>query len=467
MLLALLLSLLLSVPTVRAQTLSSDGSMNWGITTTGPSTAAVNGTALVVTAAALTIGLVATGGVPATMVATGRALTLAGQYVGPIAASMLRAAAARGPLTGAMLALALALGSDASYDAASNSFLAKNPSDPTVMSGGGFGSCQQAVTAGMGYGSVVDYARTSDGAKLVYRILYADDPRDPGIASVVYCSGVLPGNPKSGQPAGLYGWVVSSFPPAGTPVAATDAQLSSAAASSAALAKVWDAGGCGAKVKMYRDTVDPSDPCAQIVNNPQGTWSPVNLPNGGYIAFPGKTETTTDGSGNVIGTRTTVPTAKVDANTNQPTMGAYPVIVTPGQVVTTTIKNADGSTTTTTATTTNPGQTAEQPQDGTATFNGGDAALYDKKTKTFAEVLANFQKTLNDAPWMQAAKGFFTVSFGAAACPQWTVAANHWVTVPLDAGAYFCSQTAMVLYGLGGAIVLAVAAWAAFRIAFL
>ena len=76
--LALLLALVLSVPTVRAQTLSSDGSLNWGITKTGPSTSTVNGTNLVIAAAALTIGFVATGGATAAIAATGRAVTVAG-----------------------------------------------------------------------------------------------------------------------------------------------------------------------------------------------------------------------------------------------------------------------------------------------------------------------------------------------------------------------------------------------------
>lgn len=57
-----------------------------------------------------------------------------------------------------------------------------------------------------------------------------------------------------------------------------------------------------------------------------------------------------------------------------------------------------------------------------------------------------------------------TISGGA--CPHWTVAASRWLPA-LDAGQFVCSDTMINLYRMGGVIVLIVAAWAAFRIAFL
>jgi hypothetical protein len=242
--------------------------------------------------------------------------------------------------------------------------------------------------------------------------------------------------------------------------------LSAAIQAPAVLAKVWDAGGCPAKVTTYRDTVSADDPCAQIIGNPNGTWTPVTVPNGGAISFPPTTDTTKDAAGNVTGTRTTAPTAQVAANTNQGTMAASPVIVTPGQTVVNSVKNADGSTTTTTTTTTNPATSKEQPQDGSSTFSAGDATLYTKKSRTWAQVLTDFQTTIRGAAWYQSTTGFFNVTITGGSCPHWTMAANKWLPA-LDAGQFVCSSTMVGLYQLGGVIVMIVAAWAAFRIAFL
>ncbi|GAA7769415.1 hypothetical protein HpMS107_51440 [Helicobacter pylori] len=443
----------------RAQTLSSDGSLSWGITkSSGPSTSTVNGTSLVIAGAALTIGLVATGGVPAAIVATGRALTVAGAVVGPIAAGMLRAAVARGPLTGAMLALALALGSDAAYDSASNSFKSAQTTQ---------------------YGPYVWFAPGHDTSGP----FYADPPTMcNALAQAAGLPGVQSFSPSGGTSNGYYiqytcsakdasgSWVSlgSMYSKATTvqTVPSTDAQLGSAAAAPSALAKVWDAGGCGAKISLYRDTVDPSDPCAQIVNSPGAVWTPVGLPNGGYITFPPKSQTVTDSTGKVLQTTTTTPTAQVNANTDQPTMGVSPVIVTPGSVVKTVTNNADGTQTTTTTTSTNPGTKTEQPQDGTATFGAGNSTLYTPKGKTMASVLNAFSTAIQQAPWFTATTGWFNVTAGSASCPVWVVPKTDY-TPAVDMSVVFCSQQAVTIYGIAGLAVIVVAAWAAFRIAFL
>lgn len=444
---------------LRAQTLSSDGSLNWGITTGGPSSTTVNGTALVIAASALTIGFVATGGAAATMVATGRALSVAGSVVGPIAANMLRAAVARGPLTGAMLTLALALGSDATYNQTTNTF-------------------QSPQAAGQ-YGPFVWFQSGHDTAGPFYA-----DP--PTMCNALVAAAGLPGTvsvlPTGGTTNGYYlqytcsaknaqgSWVSlgTMFSKAWNApmVASSDAQLASAAASPSALAKVWDAGGCGAKITTYRDTVDPSDPCAQIVNSPGGTWTPVSLPNGGYIAFPGKTDTVTDSNGKVLQTTTTTPTAQVTANTNQATMGASVVTVQGGSIQKVTTNNADGTQTTTTTTTTNPPTTTETPKDGTATFGAGDATLYTAKGKTMASVLNAFSSAIQQAPWYTATTGWFNVTVGGAACPVWVVPKTDY-TPSVDLSTVFCSQQAVTIYGIAGLAVIVMAAWAAFRIAFL
>ncbi|AVA32824.1 hypothetical protein [Cupriavidus metallidurans] len=475
--LAVLLAVLLSVPTVRAQTLNSDGSLHWGITSSGPSTSQVVGTSLVI--AAVASGLVLTltppgaiaGAGAATVALTGRAFTLAGQYVGPIAAGMLRQAIAKGPLTGAMLALAVALGSDAAYDPGSNQFLsaqsdAGDPSGGTKYWSGSYNNnrCQAAGT-NCGWQQALDavwanYKANNGGAAATF-VSWSTTSVNGSIAWV-RLTWRQNGNAPVTQDFTLnsYGTRTVGTAPS------TDAQLGSAASAPSALAKVWDAGGCPQKVTTFRDTLSADDPCAKIISDPRGQWTPVTVPNGGSISLPSTTQTVTDSTGKVAQTITTTPTAQVKPNTDQATMAASPVIVTPGSVVKTVTNNADGSQTTTTTTTTSPSTSTDQPQDGTAAFNAGTQDLYTKKSRTWAQVLGDFQTAVKAAPWYQAATGFFNVSISGGACPHWTVPASKW-TPALDAGVYVCSSSMITLYQAGGIIVMIVAAWAAFRIAFL
>ncbi|MGT2491273.1 hypothetical protein ACU4GD_14030 [Cupriavidus basilensis] len=368
-----------------------------------------------ITAAALTLGVVATGGATATLALTGRALTVAGSVVGPIAATMLRQAVAKGPLTGAMLALAVAMVGDTTYDAASNSFKytqGQLPAGQVDLATGGWGNAVAGAacngiytcTAGDAATQAINRAGgcpTSSGYSISRVVIHTGTNGTQGDVYVKNSGGTELGT------CGVISRLSTYVPPTYQSVPASDAQIGTAVAAPAVLAKVWDAGGCGAKITTYRDTASADDPCAQVINAPGGVWTPPTVPGGGSISFPPKTETTKDGAGNVIGTKTTTPTAQVAANTNQATMAASPVIVTPGSVVSNAVKNADGTTTTTTTTTTNPPQTKEQPQDGTATFSAGDASLYDKKSKTFQDVLTKFNGAINAAPWMQTAKGFY------------------------------------------------------------
>jgi len=382
---------------------------------------------------------------------------------------MLQAAMSRGALSGAMLALAAAAVSPANYDAASNSFLAANPSDTPNLGAVGAFTCDSALAAGMSNGSSVAY--TINGNKYVATLTYPKSATDGGPASGYTNTGACM-NYANGGAAHSYNWIalyyypVSSFPPNGVPVAASNAQIESALQAPGALAKVWDAGGCPAKVTTFRDTLSADDPCAKIIGSPAGQWTPVTVPNGGAVSFPSTTQTITDGTGKVTGTITKTPTAQVTPNTNQSTMAASPVIVTGGSVVKTVTNNADGSQTTSTTTTTAPSTTTDQPQDGTATFNAGTQDLYTKKTRTWAQVLADFQTKLQQAPWYVSASSFFNVSISGGACPHWTVSATKW-TPAMDAGVYVCSSSMMALYQTGGIVVMIVAAWAAFRIAFL
>ncbi|EHP38865.1 hypothetical protein OR16_34708 [Cupriavidus basilensis OR16] len=130
--------------------------------------------------------------------------------------------------------------------------------------------------------------------------------------------------------------------------------------------------------------------------------------------------------------------------------------------------NDGTNTTTTTTTTTSPAQTkSDTPAPTTtATFNGGDASLYTKKSKTFADVLGAFQTRVAAAPWYTASTGWFTVSVASGACPNWVVPKTDYTpSVPL--GDIFCGSVALGIYSIAGLAVIVMAAWAAFRIAFL
>ncbi|WP_224082336.1 hypothetical protein [Cupriavidus laharis] len=463
---------------LRAQTLTADGSVSWGIKG-GPSTSqVVNGALVIGTALALTVAAPAiVGGASATIALGGRTLTVAASAVGPIAASMLRQAAAKGPLTGAMLALAVAMGSDASYDSASNSFQsAVDPNSAYPYGGyqwyvssvvyaaanplqacqsfftnqvGGAGS-YQVVSDSVNGGSTGYVCQTfnASGGSTNYRALNRTTSCYSGY--VMQGDRCVQQNPQTAP--------------------ASDAQLSSALQTPAALAKVWDAGGCPQKVTSYRDTLSADDPCAKIIG-PQGgngAWTPVTVPNGGQISLPTQTgtQTTVGADGKTITTTTaTTPTAQVTPNTNPATLGANPVIVQTGSVVTKTVD--DGTTqTTTTTTTTNPASVENPPEEASATFNAGEATLYTKKDKTMASVLSAFSTTVQQAPWYTATTGWFTVSVGSAVCPVWVVPKTDF-TPAVDLSTVFCSQQALIIYGIAGMAVIVMAAWAAFRIAFL
>ncbi|MBN6207278.1 hypothetical protein JYK21_12455 [Ralstonia pickettii] len=140
----------------------------------------------------------------------------------------------------------------------------------------------------------------------------------------------------------------------------------------------------------------------------------------------------------------------------------------------TTVTNADGSTTTTTTTTTdqappatagNPANQQDKPEPTTATLVSPDIKLYDKKTKTFGDVLNAFGNTIRASAIGAGVQGFFTVN-ASGSCPQWVVPQTDW-TPSIALGPIFCSSSASLAYQIAGYAVLAAAAFAAFAIAFL
>jgi len=140
----------------------------------------------------------------------------------------------------------------------------------------------------------------------------------------------------------------------------------------------------------------------------------------------------------------------------------------------TTVTNPDGSTTTTTTTTTdqappatgsNPANQQDKPQPTTATLVSPDIKLYDKKTRTFGDVLNAFANTVKASAIGAGVQGFFTVN-ASGTCPQWVVPQTDW-TPSIALGPIFCSSSASLAYQIAGYAVLAAAAFAAFAIAFL
>ncbi|CAJ0865070.1 hypothetical protein R6138_01153 [Ralstonia thomasii] len=185
------------------------------------------------------------------------------------------------------------------------------------------------------------------------------------------------------------------------------------------------------------------------------------------------TKTNADGSKTTT-TNTTTKTTTV-TGTNDRTNPVEGQTTTTTSTATT-VTNPDGSTTTTTTTTTDqaPPATAgnanqqqkDQTQPTTATFQSPELKLYTPKTKTFAQVFQGFVSRVQAMPWYSSITGFFSVTIGGGSCPHWAVPASRW-NGPLDLTPYLCGGAMPGLFAMGGAIVLAVAAWAAVKIAFL
>ncbi|WP_197330231.1 hypothetical protein [Ralstonia syzygii] len=263
-----------------------------------------------------------------------------------------------------------------------------------------------------------------------------------------------------------------------TPVAASDVQIQSAIkAVPASWPAVYNAAGCPS-VNTLTNVVGggSNDPCAQMIGAPSTGYG-VSFPSGNTVAGTPKTDTQTKVNADGTTTKTTTTTnATTTLTGTQDRVNPVQGQTTTSTSVATTVTNPDGSTTTTTTTTTDqaPPATAGNPanqqqqdqQPTTATFSGPAEALYKQKTKTFDDVLNGFVSRVQRMPWYSAMTGFFNVAIGAGACPSgWVVPATEW-NPRLDMTPYVCSSSMMTMYQLGGVVVLLVAAWAAFKIAF-
>lgn len=455
-----------------AEAFASDGPISVSTRQTAASTAAVSGSSMAIsTSAAVSIAMTGVA-VASVVLPMGRVLT--------VGADVVAAAARMGMRSGAIQAAGLA-----AILASLNGDVTQNPDGslvvpPVSANAGDAGFDGYVWTMPIGGGktysgnSPLDTCKggmVASGTTSIFydvqgnacRYVTKDNPNNPGNFSYMTRSAnCISGYVKSGS--------ACTVDPNAPRVPATDAQIEAAVkAHPASWPQTFNAAGCG-KANSFMDAASAdlsNDPCAVIIVGSVPQSNGVTWPNGNTATFPARSTTTagTDADGRPTTTTTTTTTSATLSGTGSRTQ---PVSATPTQTTTTVTNrtNADGSTTstTTTSTTTSPDQSSTDDQ--AATFNGPDIQLYKQKSKTFADVLTGFRTRVAAMPWYVSMVGFFNVSIAAGSCPHWAVPATRW-SGALDASPYFCGATAMQLYQLGGIVVMIVAAWAAFCIAFL
>lgn len=491
--LALILASLLGVGGAHAATSSSPVDVTWK--QSGPSVPQTPSGNTMSVLVPITIGVAAIGAAAVAIPATG-AIAITGDVMASAGMTAIRAGIIGGV---ALSTLMNQFGGDLSLDANGN-VVAPVGSSPGVTGhywvgphgnyGSAIGACEDSVPFFTG---------------LPYD--HASPAGDPAYAGSYECFGTGSGGPVHsnyvweswGGGSCIFGYIYQSD---GTCKAssqvtgpATDAQIEAAMkAHPSSWPEAYNDAGCSTKPALTNvDGAGSNDPCAVMFAASSGFG--VSFPTGGSkwsnggcavssASCPSATTTTapqtdtqtkTNADGSTTKTTTTTTQTTTVNGTNDRT---NPVV---GQTTTTTstsatTTNPDGSTTTTTTTTTdqappqtgtNPGQQQQDKQQPTtATFNGNTADLYKAKGKTFAQVLQGFVSRVQVMPWYSAMTGFFNVTIGGGSCPHWAVPATRW-NGPLDMTPYMCSSTMLALYAMGGAVVLAVAAWAAFKIAFL
>jgi hypothetical protein len=247
---------------------------------------------------------------------------------------------------------------------------------------------------------------------------------------------------------------------------------------------------CSANSKPPSVPFDPSKPvcvsngesyatCVQ----PDGTHC-VSSPSGAQLCWkPGETgpRITTDGTlgGNHQPANTPTPppdnqVGPVDKSTTTTTTTINNVTTTTTTTITSGTGNTGGQANTGTGgTDSKGGKPTGNPtaggsgdgKDGNGTgtaVSGFGTGLYTKTQDTIPSVYAEFKTAVQNAPIIHAADSFFSYS-GGGACPVFTVPATaYWQTLTFD---YLCKSPLSTLLQFGGYMVLAVAAFKAFKIA--
>lgn len=99
-------------------------------------------------------------------------------------------------------------------------------------------------------------------------------------------------------------------------------------------------------------------------------------------------------------------------------------------------------------------------------FKGPEGDLYEKKGRTMRDALEDFSAAVSDAPVMVAARNWFSIGGMPASCGGLSVTVPYLDTT-ISADSIFCGEYGVLIMQIAGAVVLAAAAYAGFRIAIL
>lgn len=465
-------ALALTLASTGARAQFTDSGVTWSMSGPAPGqmTAALQGSALLASAAVAAhfVWRGATLTVPVV-----RGISAGAAVMAPIGRAILREAISKQALTGAALAAALMMTGDTTYDAGTNSFVFAPPTQTGTYSGSSV-TCQTAKNAGMQPGQDRYFVHTNGVTKV--HVMLVPETGKPGTTPpagyslMEYCTTTYPN--VGGYYSAIFQKNVTTIPATAPPVPATDAQIEAAIAAKPEMyVPLWEIADCSGKVTSFSDFrhLTAGDPCARIVG--EGSVVPAYFPQGVDWTWAGpelERITRENAAGQTVTeTKAVSKSVTVGANTGA---DARTKPITATVTTTTTVTTDDGTTVTTeTTTTTHPAEGVSSeapPAEAAIPFSGPTADLYTKKSKTFEQVLNRFRTTVQAAPWYSGTASFFEVSIGGGACPNWVIPETEF-TPAVSLADVFCSSTALAVYGIAGLAVLTMAAWAAFRIAFL
>ncbi|CBJ37256.1 conserved membrane protein of unknown function [Ralstonia solanacearum CMR15] len=482
--LALIVTCWLAVGTAQAQSVGVDLTVQQS----GPSAPQTPSGSVMSVLVPITIGVVAVGAAAVALPATG-ALAITGDVIAAAGSSAIR----KGVINGAALAGIVALIGAPSGISLDSSGKVVAPAVSASAGDAGFNGYQWCDTGsgagGDNAGCSASPSASCSAMVAAHNAKWGGNYKFVGLGSgsgnsyqcmIDIGSGIGPYASTSMSSSCVSGYVSSGGScvpdPSGPTQPATDAQVQSAIkATPASWPSVYNDAGCPS-VNTLTNVVGggSDDPCAQMIGA-SSTGYGVSFPSGNTVAGTPKVDTQTKVNADGTTTKTTTTTnATTTLTGTKDRVNPVEGQTTTSTSVSTTVTNPDGSTTTTTTTTTDqaPPATAGNPANDqkdatTATFSGPTQALYTQKTKTFADVLRGFVARVQGMAWYGAMAGFFNVTIGTGACPSdWVVPATQW-NPSLDMTPYVCSSSMMTMYQLGGVVVLMIAAWAAFKIAFL
>lgn len=206
----------------------------------------------------------------------------------------------------------------------------------------------------------------------------------------------------------------------------------------------------------------------------KNSGTPVNIPKPGVATTATKTTTNADGS--TTKTETSVSASGITTVTTTTCTGGDCVSSTTvsdgfgvGSPVSTVL--GDGSSPSSGQSGPSSGPSSGQSSPSSGQSGPADALpdapggkdLYAKKDAKLSDKWDAFSQGLQDSAFISAAKSFFTLGGIAGTCPQWTYSVPFLKTsISFDA---FCQPQIQSAMSLVGPVLMALAAWAAFKIA--